>query len=514
MSDIQQSEQSVFALKRIASVDTVSGVFSVIEKRTTIFSDRQEMFGEDTPDWLIGKSFVKSSDGRGMAVAVTGGYIYILVFPGDNDAAEAYFTKQGFCEVARVAGSFLNRDIGQEAVLLEKQVESGDRIALQWRRILIAGPDERYMNIGGSIPPDMALKVPRIIKNPLAEEYRDGNRKWQGIPGIECTPGGRLWATWYSGSRGEDEYNWVLLYTSGDSGQTWSGPAVAIDPAGYVRAFDPVLWTDPHGRLWVFWNQSYHIYDGRAGVWAMYTGNPEDENPDWSTPVRIANGVAMNKPVVLADGDWLLPVSVWRNLSAMFNMGIETGANVYLSNNDGDNWRYFGGVKNYEHPAEYEENMVIELLDGSLRMYIRTTGGIETATSCDGGVTWSNSIDAGLSRTVSRFHVRRLSSGNLLLVYHGKGSDSKRSYLTAALSEDDGATWPYELLLDKRDKVSYPDSAEDQNGNIHIVYDRERHGAMEILMAVVTEADIRAGEIVTKGSRLKVLINNNNKNQS
>lgn len=360
-----------------------------------------------------------------------------------------------------------------------------------------------------STPADAALNPPRIIKKTTDAEYLDGNRNWQGIPGIECSTGGRLWSVWYSGGVGEGEYNWVLLYTSGDGGVSWSGPEIVINPSEHVRAFDPVFWTDPDDRLWVFWNQSYYHFDGRAGVWAMHTDNPGDESPDWSNPVRIANGVIMNKPIVLSDGGWLLPASVWSKSGTILNMGEETGANVYRSDDKGGSWQYLGGVKKNEYAKNYEENMVVELKDGSLRMYLRTAGGIESAISRDGGRTWSNSTDARLSKTVSRFHISRLASGNLLLVYHGKGSDGSRSHLTAALSEDDGATWPYQLLLDERSGISYPDAAEDQDGNIRIIYDRDRYGAMEILMAVVTEADIQARAVVSEGSRLKVIINNN-----
>jgi len=37
-----------------------------------------------------------------------------------------------------------------------------------------------------------------IIPNPGAEAA-DGARTWQGIPGIERAPNGRLWAIWYTG---------------------------------------------------------------------------------------------------------------------------------------------------------------------------------------------------------------------------------------------------------------------------------------------------------------------------
>lgn len=48
-------------------------------------------------------------------------------------------------------------------------------------------------------------------------------RLWQGIPSIERAPGGRLWATWYTGGVGEGKgHNHALLVTSGDDGRTWS----------------------------------------------------------------------------------------------------------------------------------------------------------------------------------------------------------------------------------------------------------------------------------------------------
>jgi hypothetical protein len=47
-----------------------------------------------------------------------------------------------------------------------------------------------------------AFPIAKVIVNPGAE-YADTARSWQGIPGIERAPKGRLWATWYSGDIGE-----------------------------------------------------------------------------------------------------------------------------------------------------------------------------------------------------------------------------------------------------------------------------------------------------------------------
>jgi len=91
---------------------------------------------------------------------------------------------------------------------------------------------------------------PEVILNP-GPSYASESRLFQGIPSIECTPEGRLWATWYGGTGGgEDETNYVILVTSTDDGHTWSKEVLVVDPDkdGPVRAFDPNIWLDPTER--------------------------------------------------------------------------------------------------------------------------------------------------------------------------------------------------------------------------------------------------------------------------
>jgi len=98
---------------------------------------------------------------------------------------------------------------------------------------------------------DPALAPPPVLAPP-GRKYADDTRRWQGIPGIERAANGRLWAVWYSGGDNEGPENYVVLVTSDDDGKTWSGPRLVVDPPGNVRAFDPCLWHDPGGRLWLF----------------------------------------------------------------------------------------------------------------------------------------------------------------------------------------------------------------------------------------------------------------------
>ena len=70
------------------------------------------------------------------------------------------------------------------------------------------------------------------------------------------------------------------------------------------------LWTDPLGRLWLIFDQSMDMFDGRAVVWVALWENPDAEQPTWSAPRRLWHGVTLNKPTVLSNGEWMLPISL------------------------------------------------------------------------------------------------------------------------------------------------------------------------------------------------------------
>jgi hypothetical protein len=75
------------------------------------------------------------------------------------------------------------------------------------------------------------------------------------------------------------------------------------------------------------------------------------------------------------------------------------------------------------------------------------------------------------------------------------------------LSEDDGMSWPHRLLLDERMPVSYPDAVQGDDGIIRAVYDFDRYGEKEICMAKFTEDDVISGRLLSKKSKLKMLVN-------
>ncbi|MDO4574307.1 MAG: sialidase family protein [Planctomycetia bacterium] len=375
---------------------------------------------------------------------------------------------------------------------------------------------------------DLALVPPELKINPTG--FNDEDRDYNMVIGVERAAKGRIWAATISGEDGEGGY--LVVWSSDDDGKTWSKPRLVIKPESaacglFRRTLIACLWTDPSGKLWLFFDQSMGAYDSRSGVWYTTCSNPDAENPEWSHPIRFGHGNMLNKPIVLQDGTWLLPVSHQllcdpgasgrrflskEALAEFYQFGNRMkplqGAHVYASYDAGKTFQRIGSVR-FPHFAG-DEHMLIEKKDGTLWMLGRTGRGIDEAFSTDGGKTWSEPKFA-IPHTVSRFFIRRLASGNLLLVKHGgfgtqeEAVQCGRNHLTAYLSEDDGKTWKGGLELDVR-SISYPDGFQHPDGRIFIAYDFERSRAAEVRMAVFTEADVLAGKDVSGKVRLHEII--------
>jgi hypothetical protein len=342
--------------------------------------------------------------------------------------------------------------------------------------------------------PDIALEPAHIIVNPW--HFHIPPTKRQGVPGIERTAKGRLWVI--HGRDVESPRNYQVLIRSDGNGRRWSNPEVMILPQKGVRAMSAAIWIDPLGRMWVFWGQSFGQQDGRYGIWTIVTNDPDAENPQWSKPRRLGDGIMLNKPTVLSNGDWLFVSSIWK---------ADHSIKVYATTDQGKTFKLRGTAN--VHPPETrgpDEPMIVERKDGSLWMLVRRRGIAETV-SYDRGRTWSPVRQSSLRHPTARFFLRRLNSGALLLVKHGPPDErTRREKLTAYVSDDDGKTWQGGLMLDEREKVTYPDGVQADDGTIYIVYDYNRTPDGAILMATCREEDVRAGKMVTEKVRLRVEI--------
>ena len=347
---------------------------------------------------------------------------------------------------------------------------------------------------GGSPSRDLALQPSHLIASPWPRHIPPTKR--QGLPGIERTASGRLWAVYGRDVEGTRDYQ--VLTNSDDAGRSWSDVKLLVLPRKGVKAMAASIWIDPRGRMWVFWGQSFGQEDGRFGVWAIVTEDPDAEDPQWSAPRRLGDGILLNKPTVLSNGDWMLPASVWK---------ADNSIRVYTSTDQGRTFQ-LRGTANVLPPETRgpDEPMIVERKDGSLWMMVRRQGMAETF-SHDGGKTWSPVERSPLRHATARFFLRRLRSGKLLLVKHGPLRErTGREKLMAYVSDDDGKTWQGGLMIDQRKGVTYPDGVQADDGTIYIIYDYKRTPAGAVLMATFTEEDVRAGKPVTDKVRLRVEI--------
>lgn len=353
--------------------------------------------------------------------------------------------------------------------------------------------------------------------SPMSAKYQNEHRTFQGIPSLEVLASGKILVTWYANNReihGEGKGNYVILCQSNDHGLSWRethvvAPAINADE----RAFDAVLWQDPVGRVWWIWSQSYSeklgdIFDGRAGVWCSRCDRPDAEVLQWSPPRRLGDGVMMCKPSVLSDGAWVFPVALWALYPEKQTPDERKIArsNLLISRDQGESFTFILGP-DISHRT-FDEHILIENTTNDWTLYIRTTYGIGCSRTRNGGQSWSKGKDSRLGGAGSRVAIRKLKSGNLLLVNnespHRLPGQYKacavREKMTAFLSKDNGKSWSVGLRLDERSNVSYPDIAEGNDGFIYITYDRDRYQIGQILLSRFTEADIEAGALITPGS--------------
>ena len=342
------------------------------------------------------------------------------------------------------------------------------------------------------------------------EQVTSLKRLWQGIPSIAVTKKGRVFLTFYSGGTREQIGNFVVLIKSED-GVNFSEP-IAVCYEKEHRCFDPCLWMDPLGRMWLTWSRCPD-----DGLYAAICDDPDAEELRFGEEFLVGHNIMMNKPTVLSTGEWAFPIAVWDHENGVRVMPKEydwtdmpTGSYLYKTADQGKTF-YPAGYSQIQWRS-FDEHQFLEMEDGSIRVFARTLYGIGAADSYDGGAHWSEGYDTGYGGPSSRFFIGRMPSGRVLMINHYKYTG--RNNLTAMLSDDDGKTFTHHLLLDGRNNVSYPDVQICEDGTIYICYDRERGGfqpnmaaalncAREVLYARITEADILAEELVSEGSFLQ-----------
>lgn len=464
-------------LTRIVALEDFSNLKAT--KGEQIFSDRNYVF-KKLPSIFEDVRFLQVPFDSEMQIKpLTSGCLFVITpLRGNQSSQEDSLLKMGFSPINYPSLKLFEEQSGELGIFRKYIHDKFDVIRLtSWAIPFFSSAPVSSISVGAD-----------VILSPDGK-YSKQTRKWQGCPSIERT-NGKLWATWFSGGNKEpDKGNYGVVSFSNDDGNTWIDPVmIVIHPDTSVRVMDTQFWKDPVGRLWLFWTQNTGAYnqDGLWGTWAIRTDNPDSDIPVWTKPRRLCDGLMRNKVTVLSTGEWLLPSYNWINMQSA----------VYVSDDEGETWTLKGGP--YNESTNYYEHMVVELNDGKLWMLQRN---IKESYSSNKGKDWTPLENiSSMTSANARLYLGRLKSGNLLLVYNNDPEKKTRKNLTAFLSMDDGKTWPFKLLIDERQNVSYPDIAQDESGLIYLSYDRSRNGDKEILLSIFSEKDIVAGKFESTGS--------------
>jgi hypothetical protein len=354
----------------------------------------------------------------------------------------------------------------------------------------------------------------------ITDIKKTGNR-WQGIPAVEVTPLAKIFVAWFSGSYAEPFPGNTIYLQIGRVDKEFSCPFPIMIPQGMARVYDPTLWLAPDLSMWLIYNYSDPV-SGEHDVRAIVCHEPDAPVLKWTQPRRLGFNVPfsfrINKPTVLKNGDWVMPVTwtqqaikwnqdaieKWKHPELLWDTEKQSWRNpetrpeldwfdldgqfqaVAISSDKGTTWNLFGKVK---APAWALENMIVERVCGELVMYIRTSAGhIWQSSSFDGGKNWLEAKATDIVNPSSRFYIGKLRNGLWLFV--NTPHHEERNSLWAYLSDDEGRSWKRSLLLDDRAKVSYPDVVEAGDDKLYIVYDRDRYFVGEVILSTVALNEI------------------------
>lgn len=342
-----------------------------------------------------------------------------------------------------------------------------------------------------------------LMIQPTADSVLAG-RRHEMVPTVAVSgDGGVLFLAWYTGGPGEGPGNFVTVAVSTDNGESWSEDELVVYPKEpSTRFFDPVLWKDGNDQVWLFYIVSVGglHWDGLGGVNALPI-EWDGEKILCGEPQLLSYGIMMNKPIELSQRDLTLyPVSVWpkwhlTEADLERHGSIPDGTFVYAHRTG-----TVGPLDEYSSIATLpytarscDEHMIVEVGEGDLLCLVRGKRMTYFSRSDDYGESWSRlqPFTSAGPTTGSRFHISKLASGNLVLVMN---NSTERREMTMLLSEDGGMSWPYRMVVEPRDTVSYPDLAQAPDGTIHLTYDRNRNSDREIWYCRLTEEEIKKGD--------------------
>ena len=307
---------------------------------------------------------------------------------------------------------------------------------------------------------------------------------------IAALDNGDLLLVYYGG---EGEYandTAIFLSRLKAGGNQWTAPRrIAKDPLRSLG--NGVVWQDPKGRVWLFYVVRFGETWGSSRIAVKVSDDRGETWSDSSMLVLEEGWMVRGKPIVLASGKYLLPIYHETGTDTE-RVPPDTTSLFLIHDPTRNTWTPSGRIRSrlgnlQPSPVELEPGHILSFSRRGGDYSGQKDGWLVRAESRDGGVTWSDGRDSEFPNPNSAVELMKLKSGRLLLIYNPSFSD--RTPLVAAVSMDNGNTWPIRRnLAEGRDSFAYPSAVETPDGRIHLVYTSD--GRKVVRYAVFTEADL------------------------
>ncbi|MDY0168624.1 MAG: sialidase family protein [Thermoguttaceae bacterium] len=320
------------------------------------------------------------------------------------------------------------------------------------------------------------------VAGEAAEPFHQGGFIYEEQPGVMAHVAsiapleeGAMAAVWYAGSR--EGARDVAIFFARYDGRQWQETRLLVDRRSCSRDTgmrvkkigNPVVFRDLQSRLWLVYSS---VVEGGWSATSLNYKVSDDFGETWTpsrklflSPLLNLTYNVKNKPVLLDDGSFLLPVyhEMLAKRSAVLHVTPEKETVTYQ-------------IRRITFQARAIQAAMFPLGGRRLMALFRNMDGgqVLAARSNDVGRTWSDPYPIDLPNPDAGFDAVRLGSGTILAAINNSRED--RSNLSLAVSDDEGASWQIARVLQQHPgmEYSYPSLAMDDLGLIHLVYTYER----------------------------------------
>ncbi len=322
-------------------------------------------------------------------------------------------------------------------------------------------------------------RIPETAESPIYEHrfvYPRPLTRFAHSPALTETANGRLLLAWFGGTGEGSPSVQLFASTYAPELDTWSKPRVIADRDQARRDLgrfvhtvgNPVLWTQPNGKLWLFYVTSWIF--GWSGS-SINLRMSADHGETWTPTKRLVTSPYLNSGTLARTGpfeysDGTIGLPVYHELLGIFPEIVRLQPNGIVL---GKSRIYFGKSSLQPSVVPLDDTQALALLRP--RPKSKANARVLLSRSEDAGRRWSTPVSLDLANPGSSVVGLRASDDSILLAYND--SPTSRNNLSLARSVDGGKSWQVLATIEQSKQgkqFAYPTFIQTKNDQFHLVY--------------------------------------------